>query len=265
MSGTARGNTVGETTEATLEEAQFEAILQQMELNDADAQQIRTLTRLLVGGTLVGWDELIARLKEWDQDKNYRTIDQPSGRSLADGTPPGFQESNVETLRFALIGLLFETQSRMVDRSQSAWDLANRSTGAMLSPVMNWMGRSRLLGPARRRFNRLVDRGEREVDRWIEQGRTEEMRSRKLALTAAQETFGESMDILAHAPELEELVRSQSAGLTQEVVDEVRSRTIDADLIAERVARGILRRPTIRRLLPASARESDQEIPPEGQ
>ena len=260
MDSTATGN--NKTKDAANEE-RFDAILQEMNLGEAEAQHLRSLTRLLVGGALVGWDELIARLETWDEGATFQAIDQdgdwydPSAEDYArvgaDYRPPYPQSSNVETLRFALIGLLFETQSRLVDGSQAAFRLTKRTTGPVLSPIMTWMGRSRLLRPARNRFNRLVDRGENEVNRWVERGRTEETRSRNLALTAAEETFGESMGTLASAPELQELIRKQSAGLTQDVVDEVRSRTVTADLILERAARGILGRPTIRRILPNSA------------
>jgi hypothetical protein len=57
------------------------------------------------------------------------------------------------------------------------------------------------------------------------------------------------MEELGKAPALQNLVRKQSAGLTQDVLDEVRERTVSGDYMAEHVARSLLRR-VPRRYLP---------------
>jgi hypothetical protein len=92
----------------------------------------------------------------------------------------------------------------------------------------------------------------------VDRGRLEESHSRKLVRHAVQEGFNSSMDQLGQAPALQNLVRKQSAGLTQDVVDEVRSRTVSADIITESLARSILRR-TPRRNLPPPERLSSEE------
>jgi hypothetical protein len=115
--------------------------------------------------------------------------------------------------------------------------------------MFRWMDRSERLGPVRSRFDDLVRRGEAVTDRWIQRGQIEESHSRRLVLTATQDTFDASMEQLGQAPELQNLVKMQSAGLSREVLDEVRSRTVTGDLVTEGIVRRILGR-TPRQELP---------------
>ena len=67
-----------------------------------------------------------------------------------------------------------------------------------------------------------------------------------------------SMDQLGSAPALQDLVRKQSAGLTQDVLDEVRERTVTGDYVAEHLARTLLRR-VPRKYLPQSSISLEDE------
>ena len=122
--------------------------------------------------------------------------------------------------------------------------------------MMRWMDRSKRLRPVRSRFEDLVKRGEAVTDRWIQRGQIEESHSRRLVLTATQDTFDASMEQLGQAPELQNLVKAQSAGLSREVLDEVRSRTVSGDLVAEGFVRRVLRRAP-RGELPSPAETAD--------
>jgi hypothetical protein len=153
--------------------------------------------------------------------------------------------------------LLFESESRIHERSSAFLDFAGQTTDAVLSPLVRWMDRSERLQPARSRFDRLVQRGQEVTDRWIQRGRFEESQSRRLVVTATQDTFDASMEQLGQAPELQNLVKMQSAGLSREVLDEVRSRTVGGDQVAEGFVRKLLRR-SPRRELPDSPVSSDQ-------
>ncbi len=238
------------------EEAQLEAIIQNLDMNDQDAETLRSLTRLLVGGALVGWDELLAHLKAWEAEAEARRSDRvlPSA-----ATSPVTSKAPAAILRYAMIGLLFESQDRWARRSESALKLVGRTTDALFSPLVRNLERDRRWLPARRRFQNLVARGESIARQWVERGRLEEAQSRMLARTAAQEGFNTSMDLLGQAPALQDLVRKQSAGLTQDVVDEVRARTVTADILTEHLARSVLRRKPRRELpAPPTANPQDQ-------
>jgi hypothetical protein len=50
--------------------------------------------------------------------------------------------------------------------------------------------------------------------------------------------------LFAQNPEVQELVQTQSIGLAEEVVEEVRERTVSADNFVEGIVRAVLRRPS---------------------
>lgn len=85
--------------------------------------------------------------------------------------------------------------------------------------------------------------------RWVEVGRAEEARSRALARVAFDKTVDQYIEYLTTNPEVQELVQTQSTGLANEVIEEVRERTVSADSLLEGMARSFLRR-LPRRALP---------------
>ena len=47
---------------------QFDELLLRLESADEGSPSLRTLTRLLVGGLLIGREELLVRLRQWERD-----------------------------------------------------------------------------------------------------------------------------------------------------------------------------------------------------
>lgn len=248
-------------------------------MNRAKSNPFRTFTRLMVGGALLGLDELQRQLQTWERAADHayarelqaRTVRQteqePRPGSLAQpliseeqalaqgaaaGIPPAPPSDPAdtpgETLRYALIGLLFESQERL-ETGLTTFEQIDQELGNMLSPLLNILQKSWTLAPARERFDALVTRGEAEVARWVERGREEEARSRLLTQTAGQLTFESSVHQIAINPEVQELVQKQGTGLANEVIEEVRERAVSADTLMERLARSLLRR-TPREQLP---------------
>ena len=228
------------------DEERLENVLQRLELDDEGTDRMSTILRLMVGGALIGWDELLTHLEQWEEEVRVPLPPRETQAGTVVFVEPGSRTSprltESQELRYLLLGLLFETESRMHRRGSAALKLAGQTTGALLSPWIRWMDRSKRLGPFRSRFNDLVRRGETVTDRWIQRGQIEESHSRRLVLTATQDTFDASMEQLGQAPELQNLVKAQSAGLSREVLDEVRARTVSGDLVAEGLVRRVLRR-----------------------
>lgn len=216
-----------------------------------------SLTRLVVGGALVGWDELVSRLETWDAETRSASDQQAEPREIiitGDETGSAEErirpESSARVVRFALVGMLFEAQSQLIERTTSAIRNADRSSNRTLTPVAQWVEQSRIARSAQERFDGLVRRGESITRRWIERGRLEDAYSRRLVQTAAKDSFSDSMEQLGQAPALQSLVRKQSAGLTQDALDEVRVRTVSGDLVLEGFMRSLLRRKPRRTLPP---------------
>ena len=214
----------GDSDNSPMQESQPSPAGQDQDSSRQEGSTLRSLTRLLVGGVLVGWDQLNISLNEWEA-----SVQAKPSSSAAPSDPesvPGASADRNVTIRNSLIGLLFEAQDRSLQRSKQAVSLAGRAGVAFLSPIERQLEGNPRLRPVRSRFDKLVARGETTADRWVKRGRFEEDRSRRLAMTAGGEGFNTFMDRLGEAPALQDLVRKQSAGLTQDAVDVVRARTV---------------------------------------
>lgn len=240
-------------------------------LDDDGSSLLQSFTRLVVGGALVGWDELVSRINTWDEETR-RAIDsqaEPREVIIIDGESNTAQrrmtpEPATKLVRLALVGMLFETQTRIVERTTSTIRNADLSSSRALTPISQWAGQSRIAKAAQKRFDTLVRRGETVTRRWIDRGRMEDTYSRQLVTTAAQDSFADSMEQLGQAPALQTLIRQQSAGLTQDALDEVRGRTVSGDLVLEGLMRSLLRRKPRRTLPPPPTAKSSYK-PVEGE
>lgn len=225
----------------------------------------RSLTRLVVGGAILGIEELMDRLETWEREIEQEPVDViPAETDIYDAgaEPPqslnnGFQgvqplEDSVSAFH-VLVGLIFDTQTKVERRLSALGQFERRVSKRLLAPFKPLV-RSRLANPTNHRFENLVRRGEKEVARLAEIGKVEEYRSRKLALTATTDTVDSSIDYLADNEELQELITAQGIGLAGEVLEELRERTVSADDFFERLVRGFLRR-TPRDQLEASSPE----------
>ena len=87
-----------------------------------------------------------------------------------------------------------------------------------------------------------------ERDRLTNVGTGEYARGRVLAVYVFEQSVGGILDLVSESPELAELVREQTIGITGSAVQEVRETGASADALTERVVRRLLRRPA--RVLP---------------
>ena len=236
----------------------------------------RTLTRLVVGGIMTGANGLTNRLYKWEDEVNSQAKMQDyqdeinasdefeleyydSSRTQPDayGSSHG-DDSSSERFRFAVIGMIFETENRVGKAIKTGGRIAGliaRTTHSMIQPLQH----SRWTAPVRNRFNRLVTRGELEVQQWIETGQREINHSKKLADIALYDTVDYWIDYFAENPEVVELVTTQSVSFAEEVVEEVRERTVSADNFLESLVRTVFRQPT-RAELPPPPIEAQQEV-----
>jgi hypothetical protein len=235
---------------------------------EALASHLRSLTRLILGGAEVGLDELLRLLQVWEaetarlqaetahlQSENTH-LQADAAKLLAEGElqAPGssegqaltgeLSEKHADRLRYAFIGWLFESEAALLRRAS----LLGRPEGAATRWMRLWarpaaaLQGSPLFSPFRGRLDRWAARGEREVRRWIALGREEEAHSRLLARVAFDKTVDEYIEYLTTNPEVKDLVQMQSTGLANEVIEEVRERTVSADTFLEGLARSLLHR-----------------------
>lgn len=214
------------------------------------AQSLPGLRRLLVGGAINGAEEMISLLRQWEAELELlrENPGMPLTTSESDNPPrpfqfsePPAQESDADLLRYALIGWIAETERRLQGRLKRL-DRLTRMLHRQLDPWLKPFRESWWTAPLRKRAQQWRERGEDELRRWITLGRAEEMHSRDLARLALKRTVDQNIKYLATNPALEELVETQSTSLADEVVEEVRERTVSADTFLEGVARAMLRR-----------------------
>ena len=232
------------------------------EPNRGRFKPLRSLTRLVVGGAILGAEELMDRLETWEQEIDQEPVDTiPAEMVVYDVVDEsvsvesnGFQPLTDSTSsRHVLVGLIFDSQTKLEQRLTALGRFERRASRRLLAPIKP-LGKSRLGQRINSHFEGLVRRGESEVARLAEIGKVEEYRSRKLTLTATTETVDESIDYLTDNEELQELITMQGVGIAGEALEEVRERTVSADDFFESVVRAFLRR-TPRKPLEAPSRE----------
>ena len=222
----------------------------------------RSLTRMVVGGAILGVEELMDRLDIWEQEIDRDPVETiPAEMVVYDVvdestlTETGVYEPQMDSsnTRHVLVGLIFDSQTKIEQRITALRRFEQRTSRRLLAPFEP-LSKSKLGRNFNSRFENFVRRGESEVARLAEIGKVEEYRSRKLAITATTETVDESIDYLTDNEELQELITMQGVGIAGEALEEVRERTVSADDFFESVVRAILRR-TPRKQLEAPPRE----------
>ena len=203
---------------------------------DPEFDAYMAVVKLLIGGTIEGAAELTKRLEKWEAEL----------AAAEDAPVPGQIRGNGDVARYMLVGMALsagEGARRQVVRLAQTSDVFWRFTGSAAQPLVNNRVTGIVMRPVDRAFDRLVNRGQKRVNDWVELGRTQEPGARRIARKTFQEVIDEFIGHLAENKELADLVQNQGMGLASEAVDEFRSRTVSADAIAENIVRRILRRP----------------------
>jgi hypothetical protein len=212
------------------------------------AGKLRTLARLALGGILLASDALSQGL---DQIEEQPTQPPPEGRDLgsvllpADEWETTLKHEAQSAPRQILVGFALDTQSRLSRTARAIFQRGDQVTGGVgraLNPVLS----SRALSPVRGPFESLVERGQAQVDHWRELGRVEEAHSRALTQNAAEQLIDTTVDTVGSDPRVrgivQDIIAQQGMGMAEEVVEEVRERTVSSDMLLERPFRSILRR-----------------------
>jgi len=214
---------------------------------------LRSLTRLLVGGFLLGSDTLVEHMRTWDgspddsdpQAAEAETQTTSQADPLPETLPPPHvgqpPRGNPSDVRYALIGLIFkgeENLEKVVSTTKQVGIRAGRVTNPILLPFQK-LGR---IFPPSKRFDLLVDRGQSEINSWITRGQDEEKLSRQLVQEATTSTVDQSITYMAHNPALEELIQTQSVSLARQILELVRGDAVSADYYFEGLVRYVLRR-----------------------
>jgi hypothetical protein len=214
---------------------------------------IRGLTRLLIGGLVIGSDKLSEGVNEWDP------LDKPNVEShssailvpddikernnIQDHKPiiiDQEQDSNADQIRYMLVGLLFRSQDKLeesINRIDKTTRNISKVSNTILSPITNsFIGK-----PFKKGFEYLVSRGEDQVNDWIMLGKTEEIQSKKMIENAALDQVDSAFYYLSENEDVQEMIQGQSMTLAGEIIEEIRERAVSADNLIEGTLRTMLR------------------------
>jgi uncharacterized RDD family membrane protein YckC len=216
------------------------------------------LTRVSLGGALLAVDAINERLEQVEQPEEE---DEASPRTLDVVLVPEaewderFGQAPGMAARHLALGVAIDTRSK-VSRSLDILNGFGNVTVRALEFVFDPITHSRPFRPVRKRFHAAVDRGENQVNVWMNLGRTEDVRSRQMAETALTHVVDESMDELVDNERVQEFVQemlaAQSLGIIDEAIEEIRERAVSSDTFFEYPFRRIFRRSS-RRSIPGPA------------
>lgn len=194
----------------------------------------RMIGRMLLGGAVIGREELKTRFQESQSDTHVPAAE------LNKVTPV---ESDADRMRYATIGAMAKSSNAIRGGASLLGRISNRAYQRItrsISPITN----SRPMSPVRRQYQRFIDRGDMIVSDWIATGRREEYLSRQLTQDVAVESIEGTLDYLADSPEMDELVQAQSGDLIEDIFDDATGGISKTSLIfVDWINAAILRKP----------------------
>jgi hypothetical protein len=173
---------------------------------------------------------------------------------------PMARARSAEEFRLALIGAIFDSGTRISSLRPELPPLA-RGTLKVLMTALNVIGVPEALRFARGRLAPIRGMTQERFDELVRIGRGEERHARLLAEVALEDvsdsSIGELATRVSTSEEVRQVIRTESAGATEEMIDDVRDRAASADERVEERTRSILRRSP-------RAPETPISPPPEG-
>jgi hypothetical protein len=172
-----------------------------------------------------------------------------------------------DDVRHALIGMAFEMQEQVRVQTPRLLAAADQIFSDVSRPAQSILSRIPLVGSLSRtlgsQYGAMQKRGEDRLKRWITIGQREEGRSRVLADQTFNRIVDDVINYLGDKPEVQELIAGQTTGLANEVLNEVRERTVSGDSFLEGIVRAVLRKTPRAELppLPVEIRESAVKVP----
>ena len=229
---------------------------------------IQSLTRLTIGGLVIGYEIASERLQKWESLVDEELIinnsksgqieivgDEVSEQTIASNeheeiieeinNPPSvsgsvivFHELPADSLKYPAVGLLFHGQNIIREGIRKV----DHSSRKVSNTIVDSLSRFSFFTKIDKRFNDLVSRGNVVLQPLAEKGRMEYKRSRVIAEKAYSDTYQDVLNTLSESEEVQNLIQDQSVGLASEVVEEMRERSVSADDYIDSLLRRILKK-----------------------
>lgn len=232
---------------------------QKLDPSDLDQPQenkdpLKRIIRLAVGIALVGQDALRRQLPVWEAEAASNLAESgETGRQQAEITAPSSYGDSLQTedhlaipwfpieWEYRLVGLAFESPkyvqaglNRLLAAPKAVW----RATAPLRFPL-DALGITGIVQNAGEDF---LERIRADLEHLEEVGKAEVDLSRAVGQVAIKESLNSFLARLSENPEVQDLVQSQTSGITTEIVEEFRERAVSADTVIDGLFRRLLRR-----------------------
>lgn len=196
-----------------------------------------TLSELALGGALLVGETVSTRLPAVDETAAPpRTLDAVL-RPVAEWDN---EATALVTARRVAVGALSDARSGAGQGRRFLHDMTD-TLGQAFDRLTRPIRRHSLLRPVRRQFHTYEERGRQQMARWESIGRTEEERSRAVAEASLGGLVRSSVSDLTGSEQvqvlIQQVVERQSAGMLEEIVEELRERMVSLDILLDRRTR----------------------------
>jgi hypothetical protein len=192
---------------------------------------LRIFTQIVIGGIPLGLDVLRNQLSSINKQKSINNRDDGDEtrhthlipRDRISSNEPGNDKSH-----YALMGLMIDIQDRIYSNYTKANQISSYSF-KKIAYLINPKSTNIRLSPFYHNWDKLVNRGRKHVDHWINIGRLEENQGRIIAQSGINKIIDQGLNYLTSNPEVQELVEIQSVSLAEEIIEELRERAFSGD------------------------------------
>jgi hypothetical protein len=217
---------------------------------------VRLLTRLVVGGLLMGSGSFMQMVRDKQQEIEAE-------RGLLTHDTYAEDESPRDLLRYLAIDLLVEGTEGVARLIGSGFHLSLDATRQLIKGV-DRVTDNRLARPLRRAMVSRLHRLEHKAELSIDKGRVEERNAKLLTDETKDELIDQVVDTIAQSPELTDMIISivsqQGKGVVGVAGDNARSLTVIADSATERFIRRLFGRKPRQELPPSPIRGVSQNM-----
>jgi hypothetical protein len=213
---------------------------------------LRRLIRLVVGLALVGKDALQRQLPAWEAqaalviEELEKRLEQGSSSEATSETMPESPPSPSDTpwfpknWEYRLVGLAFESPGYIKSGLSLLWQTQQKAW-RFTAPLRWPLDALGVTDMSRQWLSGMIEQIKNDMDRLEAIGESEAEPSRALGYVTINSSYEALLENLAGNPDVQKLIQQQSVGLTEEVIEEVRERTVGIDILADNILRRLLR------------------------
>lgn len=210
----------------------------------------QTVSRLTIGTVSLVLDVLNNRLTPLesaaeDDPQHHEAADDHSVLIPEEQWGDVLEDFDSRRWRYLAIGALAEARNGMKD-SSGRWQRTVQRLRVLNAAYVTPVYQSQLMSPIRLRVQDRRSRTIARMNQMIATGRREEAISRGFAQNTIETTVNDSVSEIVRNQQVQvlvqEVIQTQSLGLVDELIEEIRERTVTGDDVLEKLPRRIFRR-----------------------